>query len=154
MIRLALLILAVALVVGFIRAVGRGSFGRGMFRLWVVVSVLWVPWIGHVAIEHAPQPPPEWHLVVSYLWHDFIAQLPVGTYSPDQVDDMLAARPLPPGFSDDPAAISSVALPDVPTTARWYVQETHIAVEVPGALLAAGLVVAWIGQGFRSRPRA
>lgn len=125
-------------------------WSRGLFRLWVVATVLWLAFTGYVAdLKLGPE-------VSNYLWAKKEAE----------TAEKRAAEPIPEKPSEqhyealfDPMRDSNYAKQEREfATKQWEILTTDVlwlvalGVSVPVSMLALYWVAAWVIAGF-SRPR-
>jgi hypothetical protein len=122
---------------------------RGLFRLWVVGSVLWIA--GVVIVDGLPSKPPPWAYDPIVPPNDLITVPESTAKAPnpfDQFDDPPTAKPglspLPKGFVLDQVG------PARPVPIGRQIWKFCLkAFGVPTGTLLAWITIAWILEGFR-----
>jgi hypothetical protein len=120
-----------------IRGTQMGSirWARGLFRLWIVLAVLWIGAVGFATWQDLNSGRP--------LTDEEVGILP-GTKPRPLTDDELRARP-----SFDFTKPDSVARPPIN-----YPRMIAISLLPPGFVLLLGCALYWVFSGFRSRSEA
>ena len=133
------------------------NWRRGLVRLWVVASCLWIAFVFSVALnDRGPEPVDEVDVKVGRIQYEVLA--PEGLSRPAvnswvkaqgvEKDDAFCDMKVFHEWCKDPVVMQ------MPRRTVYYDvwKNAGIATAGPLALLAAGGIVAWIAAGFRRRP--
>jgi hypothetical protein len=106
------------------------NFHRGLFRLWIVVSIFWVAIISGIA------------------YFTFLAPRETAASQQACADARIADPKLgnPYACFDGPVSFDDL-IPIGPAVTKYV----SMAVLPPVALLGFGLIVMWVGRGFRAK---